>query len=88
MIYLTLIVQNELCFLSKQIFFGHANVLFIPYSLPIIHYILFSYCAKIGLNPFIRSSEEVENVSANQRPGRPYWISNRLKKLQHLVVTS
>jgi len=37
-------------------------------------------CGKFGVDPFSRSSEEVQNVSANQRPVWPYWISDWLKK--------
>jgi len=35
---------------------------------------------KFGVDLFSRSWEEVENVSANQRPEEPNWISDRLKK--------
>jgi len=37
-------------------------------------------CGKSGVNPFSCSWEEVENVSANQRPRQTYLILDPLKK--------
>jgi len=38
-------------------------------------------CAKCGVDPCSHSGKEVENVSANQRPGMlPYRISDPHKK--------
>jgi len=36
-------------------------------------------CANFGVDLFSRYWE-VENMSTNQRPERPNWISDRLKK--------
>jgi len=36
-------------------------------------------CGKFRVDPFSHSFSDVENVSANQKQGRPQWISDRFK---------
>jgi len=36
----------------------------------------------------VSSGEEIENMSANQRPGQPSWISNRFKMIRLFFKTT
>ena len=42
-------------------------------------------CTKLEVNRCSHSWEEVKNVSANQRPRRPFWIFRSARKIRTLV---